>query len=164
MNGQCLDPQEKTLMLGKTENMRSLYVAGTMERKVWERVEGTRSEWERSIHYNFEAGEKHIVHAISIPIKLWQSWSEAITASWPPCRSLTCSKCQASLPRLCLKTLSTHLLQGGSNNSHLSAPDLYPCRTICSGPSQLTQALGLPKAQDKTRISHSCCCSESHQN
>lgn len=49
------------------------------------------------------------------------------------------------------------LLQGGSNNSHLSAPDFYPCHTICSGPSHLTQALSVPKAQDKTRISHSCC-------
>ena len=29
-NAQCLDPQEKTLMLGKTEDMRSRYVAGTM--------------------------------------------------------------------------------------------------------------------------------------
>ena len=44
------------------------------------------------------------------------------------------------------------LLQGGSHNSHLSAPDLCPCHTICSGPSHLTQALGLPKAQDKARL------------
>ena len=74
-----------------------------MWKKVWEREEGMRSKWERSIHYNFEAREKHIIHDITI--KLWHSWSEAITASWPPRRSLTCSKCQATLPRRCLGRL-----------------------------------------------------------